>query len=212
MFIKPQHTTEGYLFVHFPDPKKKGKRVNCRINRLVAMHFIPNPYNKPEVNHIDGNKENNNVSNLEWATRSENMKHCFSMGLHPSTRGENSHVATHTEEQILKIAELLCNPNLSLDDIANITGERKKFIQQIREKNNWGWLTKDFNFVNRGQRSFKEFHQVIDDLVILNLSNAEIIERLPNLGLTRYQLRKLIDRRRRKMRKLGKIIECSTTK
>ena len=58
-----------------------GKPKNCRVHRLVAQHFIPNPNNLPEVNHIDGDKANNQVSNLEWCTRSHNVKHSFDTGL-----------------------------------------------------------------------------------------------------------------------------------
>ena len=58
-----------------------GKQKNCRVHRLVAEHFLPNPDNMKEVNHKDGNKDNNHVSNLEWCTRSHNVKHSFDTGL-----------------------------------------------------------------------------------------------------------------------------------
>lgn len=51
------------------------------IHRMVAQAFIPNPENKKEVNHIDGNKSNNNINNLEWCTRAENAKHMYYAGL-----------------------------------------------------------------------------------------------------------------------------------
>lgn len=58
-----------------------GKRKTTRIHRLVAGTFIPNPNNYEEVNHIDGNKQNNRVDNLEWCTRSHNQIHALNMGL-----------------------------------------------------------------------------------------------------------------------------------
>lgn len=50
-------------------------------HRLVAIHFIPNPLNLPEVNHIDGNKTNNHIDNLEWCTKSQNRQHALKLGL-----------------------------------------------------------------------------------------------------------------------------------
>ncbi len=59
-------------------------RYTKSVHRLVAIHFIPNPANKETVNHKNGIKTDNCLSNLEWATRSENMQHCFDTGLQVS--------------------------------------------------------------------------------------------------------------------------------
>lgn len=55
----------------------QGKSKWFKVHRLVALTYIPNPDNKPEVNHIDGNKENNHYTNLEWITHSDNILHSF---------------------------------------------------------------------------------------------------------------------------------------
>ena len=68
----------GYRFVCL---RKDGVNKNHMIHRLVAQAFIPNPYDLPEVNHKDGNKQNNRIENLEWCTRSENLNHAVQIGL-----------------------------------------------------------------------------------------------------------------------------------
>lgn len=74
----------GYFVVNLYDTK--GRPHRKFLHRLIAEAFIPNPENKRTVNHIDGNKSNNELSNLEWATDSENMLHAFSHGLCENTR------------------------------------------------------------------------------------------------------------------------------
>lgn len=62
--------------------KEKNSRKEFKTHRLVAITFIPNPMNKPDVNHINGDKLNNNIYNLEWCTKSENITHSCLLGLH----------------------------------------------------------------------------------------------------------------------------------
>ena len=78
-------SNKGYLNVRLYDLNKKkgepGYRKDYQIHRLVALNFVKNPDNKPFVNHIDGNKFNNDASNLEWCTASENMIHAYKNNL-----------------------------------------------------------------------------------------------------------------------------------
>lgn len=71
--LKPEETKKGYLRVDLYD--EKGKRKHFKVHRLVAQAFIENPDGKPQVNHKDGNKHNNSVTNLEWVTDAENKDH-----------------------------------------------------------------------------------------------------------------------------------------
>jgi hypothetical protein len=75
---KTKINPRGYEVI---DLTKNKKDQQCRIHRLVAQAFLPNPENKPEVNHIDCIKTNNHVSNLEWSTSQENMSHAAKNGL-----------------------------------------------------------------------------------------------------------------------------------
>lgn len=76
--LKQRDNGHGYMMVHL---YQGNKRKAWYIHRAVALTFIPNPYRKEEVNHLDGNKSNNNLNNLEWCTRSENGKHAYKVGL-----------------------------------------------------------------------------------------------------------------------------------
>ena len=75
-FMKLHKTKDGYVSVGL---KIGGVQRQKRVHRLVAEAFIGNPQNKPYVNHIDGNKTNNTVSNLEWATQKENVQHAINV-------------------------------------------------------------------------------------------------------------------------------------
>lgn len=88
---------DGYIFVTI-----QGKQYPK--HRVVAKAFIPNPEEKPFVNHIDGNKQNNQISNLEWCTQSENVKHSYENDLQP--KGLTSYRGKFTSEQRDEIKRL----------------------------------------------------------------------------------------------------------
>ena len=104
--LKPDYSNKGYACVCL---QKENKLKKHRVHRLVAQAFIPNPSNLPEVNHINENKSNNSVHNLEWVDHIQNMKsymknhpnnscnrqsvYCFDLDEHFSSASE---AAVHT--------------------------------------------------------------------------------------------------------------------
>lgn len=83
----------------------KNNQKTFYVHKAIAETFIPNPDNKPQVNHIDGNKQNNAIENLEWATISENTLHAFVNGLYDvnKLKGVNNHEAKLTNEEVVFI-------------------------------------------------------------------------------------------------------------
>lgn len=83
--LNPDIAPNGYYRVTFSINRK---RKQFYVHRLIAEHFIPNPKNLPQVNHIDGNKLNNSLDNLEWVTVQDNVIHAYKNGLINHVSGE----------------------------------------------------------------------------------------------------------------------------
>lgn len=97
---KPSSTDRYYVMLL----SKNGVEKGFLVHRLVATHFIENPDNKPEVNHKDGNRQNNAHINLVWSTSSENQIHAYENGLQKPKNGEMSHFAklTNSDAQLIR--------------------------------------------------------------------------------------------------------------
>lgn len=98
-FLKFSYDQQGYQRVGLYVGNYKSKTI--KVHRLVAETFIDNIENKKDVNHIDGNKANNNIFNLEWCTRSENIKHAFKNGLSKISENQKNRFIQMTKSQIL---------------------------------------------------------------------------------------------------------------
>jgi len=105
--IKPKLTKFGYYGVGLVDGC--GGRKHLRVNRLVALAFIPNPDNLPEVHHKDHNKINNCVDNLEWVTKSKNIREAILAGKHHGgfKRALKHHIGKLSYEDVSSITELI---------------------------------------------------------------------------------------------------------
>ena len=133
------YQTKGYLRVSlYNDAGRKCKLVH----RLVAEAFIPNPQNKPEVNHINGCKADANVCNLEWATASENMSHAHSNRLRPkvNTQGEKNGFSKLTEFQVKQIKQMLANGKLTQKTIGSQFNISKSTVRDIKSGRRWSYL------------------------------------------------------------------------
>lgn len=93
---------KGYNRVNLKNDK--GKKRTYLVHRIIAKHFIPNPFNKPQINHIDGDKNNNSVKNLEWCTSQENVAHSVKLFL--VKRGSDRPNSKLTDEQVKEVRSL----------------------------------------------------------------------------------------------------------
>ena len=133
--LKPQLGTNGYLLVY---PRVGGQSTTRSVHRLMALTFIPNPENKRDVNHKNGDKLDNHIDNLEWVTHAENAVHGFANGL--LHRGEAHPNSKLTVENVRTIREIDQRKEMPRYRIAQMFNVDASTISSICNRKSWAWL------------------------------------------------------------------------
>lgn len=138
--LKLRISISGYVMVALTTNKKPKPLF---VHKLVLQHFKPNPLNKKEGNHIDGNKLNNHIDNLEWCTRKENMQHAVSSGLmHPKIY----EIAQIKNGKIIKIWKSAVEASKETGIYISSIYRSANFYHTYREAGGYKWTyTKDIN-------------------------------------------------------------------
>ncbi len=138
LIMKPiESKKQGYFRI---GTSKDGRHKMNAVHRLVALAFIPNPENKPQVNHKDGDKGNNKLDNLEWCTAKENKIHAHQVLKIKMPQGEGASGAKYSEVFITKILDLRFKGGLRYTDISAITSVHKDYIGLVCRGERWSEL------------------------------------------------------------------------
>lgn len=137
--MKGKHSIgRGYVVHTVNLGRNKSKRMLA--HRLIALAHIPNPNNKPFINHINGIKHDNRVDNLEWVTKSENGIHAVNHGLHKPLRGSLNGMTVLTEELVREIRRLRDEKGNKHKEIAAQLGLKSSTVRAVACGQNWAWL------------------------------------------------------------------------
>ena len=136
--LKPMQPKNQYPYICI---RINGSKINKYIHRLVAIAFIPNPYNKQQVNHINGIKNDNRIENLEWCTPSENGLHAYKNNLSNPLNGSKAPWSILDEEKVLAVKRLFrMNKNFHRGNTAAKLGVNINTIVSIIKNRNWNYL------------------------------------------------------------------------
>ncbi len=130
-FLKQESCKNGYKRVTLCD---QGKTKRFLVHRLVAMVYLPNPDNLPQVNHKDGNKCNNSVENLEWVSAKDNNLHSINVLNRNTAKGEDRPEAKLTEAAVRDIRERV---DVNMTHLAREFGVSRSAMQDVVHRRTW---------------------------------------------------------------------------
>lgn len=129
----------GYRVFSF---RKKGKpKLDWRLHRLLAEHFIPNPKKFESVDHVDGNKANNGLSNLRWCTRAQNVRWAFNEQGLVDTKGEKHFCAKLTEKEVIYARKEVAKGRTHREVWEEIGKSTRRNLTDAINGVTWAWLT-----------------------------------------------------------------------
>ena len=145
--ILPSFVPDGYLGIKLVSDE--GKRTTMRVNRVVLLSFCPIDHPELyEANHIDGNKEKNELDNLEWTTPGDNQRHAYRNNLRKPISAHQCSLTKHSDEEVKKICEFL-EKGLSIEEIilkCKKFNTSREYINSIRKRKIRKEISKDYNF------------------------------------------------------------------
>lgn len=155
--VMKQANTKGYKAINL---KVKGKAIMKKVHRLVAEAFIPNPNDYPLINHLDSDKTNNKVSNLEWSTSKLNTAHGIKFG-NIKISGEDSPNTDLTNDDVMEIRRLFSESCISINELGIKYNKKIGTIQNI--VNNKSWLHLPLGKTAK-ERNWEKYKSVRKDL------------------------------------------------
>ena len=139
--LTPAKTQDGFYQITLI---VDGKRITKKVHNLVAEAFLPNPKHRKRVRHIDGNKLNNNLKNLEWAGPLKGISKPFPQANNKIRCGEDALNNKYSEEQIIGVCSLLSEGNITNVDVSRITGVPSKIVSKIKNRKLWRHISESY--------------------------------------------------------------------
>ena len=189
LFQRPNR--DGYM-VSYRSENNKQKTVS--IHREVAKAFIPNPENKPCVNHIDGDKKNNHVSNLEWVTYSENNKHAFKIGLSSVRLGENSPLSKYTDDEIHIVCKMM-QDGYRKKEVISSTGISESTYKNINTRRCWNHISDLYEFSGRNNNISEVSVRWVCQMIVQGYKNCQIIKMANSKKITAHVVSSIRNRK-----------------
>lgn len=187
------YKSHGYELFYYLDESKSKQTRSKNVHDLVANAFIPNPNNYTVVNHIDGDKSNNIVSNLEWVESGMNVEHAYLQNLNRKKK--------YSKEQIHAVCDMLAHRKISHVEISYLTGVDRKTISDIYIGRRWKDISSQYIFPPR--KWTREIKAKMKELILQKFVINEICK-IMDLKYEQSTI-SLYERLRRELRAEGKL-------